>query len=100
MNFVMQFESLGILVLFLVLLLLLLYYTVFSPRRVLKRMNKLSALRMEVTCLKCGYREVRGVEKGVYVGMVIGKCSRCGGDLVVHSIYAEKISPSERRYIT
>ena len=44
----------------------------------------------EVVCTKCGYRTIRKPTKGDYILKVVGKCPKCGGDLIIERIYLEK----------
>ncbi len=48
-----------------------------------------------VSCEGCGYTEKRGYEQGLYVGMRLGACPRCGSDLRVDAIYEERVNPSK-----
>lgn len=42
-----------------------------------------------IQCLKCDYRNVREFEKGDYILRDAGSCPKCGGTLVIHSIFRE-----------
>jgi len=47
-----------------------------------------------IKCFNCGYTIERVYQKGDYVGRVVGKCPRCGGELVVSAVY--EVRPEER----
>ncbi len=47
----------------------------------------------EVSCSKCGFREVREFEEGDYIFEEIGECPRCGGKRVITRIYREEAKP-------
>ncbi|MBS7635144.1 hypothetical protein KEJ34_06625 [Candidatus Bathyarchaeota archaeon] len=42
-----------------------------------------------IQCLKCDYRNVREFEKGDYILRDAGSCPKCGGTLIIHSIFRE-----------
>ncbi len=48
-----------------------------------------------VKCMSCGYTEERDFTKGDYVGKIVGKCPKCGGQLVVDAIFRRKEEPSK-----
>lgn len=58
-----------------------------------KRSTSLSFETLKVStviqCLKCDYRNVREFEKGDYILRDSGPCPKCGGSLIVHSIFRE-----------
>ena len=87
----LQYGEYGLFILFVLILLFILYYLVLSPRRASRRLDITPVLKMEVECPKCGYTEVRPLERGAYVGMKVGTCSKCGGDIIVSLIYCEKL---------
>ncbi len=41
-------------------------------------------------CMSCGEEIVDRFREGDYVGKAVGKCKRCGGDLIVYSINARR----------
>ena len=40
-------------------------------------------------CQKCSYKKIRKFKTGDYVHKRVKKCSQCGGDLIISSIYVE-----------
>ena len=50
----------------------------------------------EVSCEACGFREVREFREGDYIFKEVGACPKCGGKLVITSIYREEAPPTRR----
>ncbi len=46
-------------------------------------------------CVSCGFEEKTTFRTSDYVGMKVGSCPKCGGDLIVVGIYLEKPQLSE-----
>ena len=42
-----------------------------------------------IRCLKCDYKNVREFEKGDYILRNAGSCPKCGGTLIIYSIFRE-----------
>jgi len=42
------------------------------------------------SCQNCDFKNVRDFRKGDYVFQNVGKCPKCGGDLLIVSIYREE----------
>lgn len=71
----------------LVLLLLMLIYLVYESYS--KRLRKpIYAIRELLVCNKCNYRIEKDFEPGDFIGLIKGKCPRCGGELKLRGIYA------------
>lgn len=71
----------------LILLLIIILYLVYEsysrrPRRTLY------AIRELLVCIKCNYRVEKDFEPGDFIGLIKGKCPKCGGDLKLKGIYA------------
>jgi len=49
-----------------------------------------------VRCSKCGYEYTREWKEGDFVGMVEGKCPKCGALLKVEAIYKEGEEEEEK----
>ena len=49
-----------------------------------------------IRCTKCGYEYTREWKEGDFVGMVEGKCPKCGALLKVEAIYKEGEEEEEK----
>jgi len=67
-------------------------YAAMRLTRVMKLKIPRFRLVKVVKCEKCGYVEVSEPGKGDYVFKEVGDCTRCGGRMVITSIYREKLS--------
>ncbi len=41
----------------------------------------------KISCMRDDYSEERDFKKGDYVGLVVGKCPKCEGNLLITAIY-------------
>lgn len=67
-------------------------YAAIGLTRVMKLKIPRFRLVKVVKCEKCGYVEVSEPSKGDYVFKAAGNCTRCGGHMVITSIYRERLS--------
>ncbi len=49
-----------------------------------------------VKCPKCGFTKTRDWKEGDFVGMVEGKCPKCGSLMKIHAIYKEGEEEEEK----
>ncbi|PUA33325.1 MAG: hypothetical protein B7O98_02535 [Zestosphaera tikiterensis] len=50
-----------------------------------------------IKCVNCGFEEKTSFKADDYVGKNVGKCPKCGGDLIVAGIYLEKYQQAEMK---
>ncbi len=55
-----------------------------------------SKIFTEITCINKDFSIKREFSEGDYVGKVIGKCPKCGSDLIIIAIYQEKVVSKEK----
>jgi len=67
---------------FLLIFLFLVYRSARGPPKI-----KLSEVRRLISCEECGVESEGPFESGDHVFREVGKCPRCGGQLVVKAIY-------------
>lgn len=71
---------------FIILIFVLVYMALESRVR---KQRKQEFITLEfLTCIKCGYNVEKNFEPGDFIGLIKGKCPKCGGDLKVKGIYA------------
>lgn len=58
----------------------------FTQRKAGKEVVKPKILT-KISCIREDYGEERDFKKGDYVGLVVGKCPKCEGNLLITAIY-------------
>jgi len=83
--------NIAIIVLLLVIIIYMLYEVYArKPRRTLYHVREL------LVCKRCSYRLERDFEPGDFIGLIKGKCPKCGGELKLQGIYAVELGKRER----
>lgn len=78
------------------ILLSLYYFTqaVKRPQDILFEQQKISSV---IRCMSCDYVTAREFTKGDYILKEVGACPRCGGSLIIYSIFRE-VKEKEKHY--
>jgi rRNA maturation endonuclease Nob1 len=69
-----------------ILVIILIVYMFMETKRKPARIEYVT--RELLVCYSCGFQVERDHEPGDFIGLVKGKCPRCGGDLKIKGIYS------------
>lgn len=71
----------------------LLLQIIKKPQDLLLEVQRITTM---IRCMNCDYVTAREFERGDYILKEIGACPKCGGNLIIHSIFRE-VKDEERR---
>ncbi|MGC8983087.1 MAG: hypothetical protein ACP5KA_04975 [Desulfurococcaceae archaeon] len=71
-----------------ILLALILIYYLYNALRTRRKRKPEYAIREVLACMQCNYKLERDYEAGDFIGLLKGKCPKCGGQMKIRGIYA------------
>lgn len=75
------------------LFLLIVFYLIYDSYLKKKREESTKYVTREVLiCLNCNYKVEKDFEPGDFIGLVKGKCPRCGGGMKIKGIFSVEAS--------